>query len=176
VVLLAAYVSWTLQDSRIGRAWMAMREDELVAETMGVNIVSAKLWAFIVGAVLASLGGALFATKIHSIFPQSFSIVVSIQVLIIVILGGMGSIRGAMVGALVVIALPNLLREFETYRFLMYGALLIFMMLKRPEGFIPSRRRAAELHEEDRSQDLTFKQSQEEAGDEGTAPAPRGAG
>jgi branched-chain amino acid transport system permease protein len=169
--LLAAYVSWTLQDSRIGRAWMAMREDELVAEAMGVNIVSAKLWAFIVGAVLASLGGALFAAKIHSVFPQSFGIVVSIQVLIIVILGGMGSMRGVVVGALVLIALPNLLREFESYRFLLYGALLIFMMLKRPEGFIPSRRRAAELHEEDRTGDVWLKQAQEEV-QSGTKPAP----
>jgi branched-chain amino acid transport system permease protein len=173
--LLAAYVSWTLQDSRIGRAWMAMREDELVAEAMGVNIVSAKLWAFIVGAVLASLGGALFAAKIHSVFPQSFGIVVSIQVLIIVILGGMGSMRGVVVGALVLIALPNLLREFETYRFLLYGALLIFMMLKRPEGFVPSRRRAAELHEEDLSGDAWLKQAQEEV-QSGTKPGPAGTG
>jgi branched-chain amino acid transport system permease protein len=176
--LLAAYVSWTLQDSRIGRAWMAMREDELVAEAMGVNIVSAKLWAFIVGAVLASLGGALFAAKIHSVFPQSFGIVVSIQVLIIVILGGMGSMRGVVVGALVLIALPNLLREFESYRFLLYGALLIFMMLKRPEGFVPSRRRAAELHEEDKTGDVWLKQAQEEVqtGKTGTKPAPAGTG
>jgi branched-chain amino acid transport system permease protein len=174
--LIAAYVSWTLQDSRIGRAWMAMREDESVAEAMGVNIVSAKLWAFIVGAVLASLGGALFAAKIHSVFPQSFGIVVSIQVLIIVILGGMGSMRGVVVGALVLIALPNLLREFEAYRFLLYGALLIFMMLKRPEGFIPSRRRAAELHEEDVAQDQWLKEAQAEVEKRRTKPAPAGTG
>jgi branched-chain amino acid transport system permease protein len=174
--LIAAYVSWTLQDSRIGRAWMAMREDESVAEAMGVNIVSAKLWAFIVGAVLASLGGALFAAKIHSVFPQSFGIVVSIQVLIIVILGGMGSMRGVVVGALVLIALPNLLREFEAYRFLLYGALLIFMMLKRPEGFIPSRRRAAELHEEDVAQDQWLKEAQAEVEKRRTKRAPAGTG
>jgi ABC-type branched-subunit amino acid transport system permease subunit len=174
--LIAAYVSWTLQDSRIGRAWMAMREDETVAEAMGVNIVSAKLWAFIVGAVLASLGGALFAAKIHSVFPQSFGIVVSIQVLIIVILGGMGSMRGVVVGALVLIALPNLLREFEAYRFLLYGALLIFMMLKRPEGFVPSRRRAAELHEEDRTQDQWLREAQAEVEKGRTKPAPAGTG
>jgi branched-chain amino acid transport system permease protein len=172
--LIAAYVSWTLQDSRIGRAWMAMREDESVAEAMGVNIVSAKLWAFIVGAVLASLGGALFAAKIHSVFPQSFGVVVSLQVLIIVILGGMGSMRGVVVGALVLIALPNLLREFEAYRFLLYGALLIFMMLKRPEGFVPSRRRAAELHEEDVSQDQWLREAQAEVEKGRTKPAPAG--
>jgi branched-chain amino acid transport system permease protein len=174
--LIAAYVSWSLEESRIGRAWMAMREDELVAEAMGVNIVSAKLWAFIVGAMLASLGGALFATKIHSIFPgASFSIVTSLQVLIIVILGGMGSMRGVVAGAFVIIALPNLLREFEAYRFLLYGALLIYMMLQRPEGLIPSRRRAAELHEEERGQDAWLQKAQEEARAEGEArPAPSG--
>ena len=174
--LLAAYVSWALEDSRIGRAWMAMREDELVAEAMGVNIVSAKLWAFIVGAILASFGGALFATKIHSIFPQSFAIIVSIQILLIVILGGMGSMRGIVVGALVLIALPNLLREFEAYRFLLYGALLIYMMLQRPEGFIPSRRRAAELHEEDRTQDQWLREAQAEVKGERGKPAPAGTG
>jgi branched-chain amino acid transport system permease protein len=174
--LLAAYVSWALEDSRIGRAWMAMREDELVAEAMGVNIVSAKLWAFIVGAVLASFGGALFATKIHSVFPQSFAIIVSIQVLLIVILGGMGSMRGIVVGALVLIALPNLLREFEAYRFLLYGALLIYMMLQRPEGFIPSRRRAAELHEEDRTQDQWLREAQAEVQEERGRAAPAGTG
>jgi branched-chain amino acid transport system permease protein len=174
--LLAAYVSWALEDSRIGRAWMAMREDELVAEAMGVNIVSAKLWAFIVGAILASFGGALFATKIHSVFPQSFAIIVSIQILLIVILGGMGSMRGIVVGALVLIALPNLLREFEAYRFLLYGALLIYMMLQRPEGFIPSRRRAAELHEEDRTQDQWLREAQAEVQGERGKPAPAGTG
>jgi branched-chain amino acid transport system permease protein len=174
--LLAAYVSWALEDSRIGRAWMAMREDEVVAEVMGVNIVSAKLWAFIVGAILASFGGALFATKIHSVFPQSFAIIVSIQILLIVILGGMGSMRGVVVGALVLIALPNLLREFEAYRFLLYGALLIYMMLQRPEGFIPSRRRAAELHEEDRTQDQWLKRAQAEVEHERGKPAPAGTG
>jgi branched-chain amino acid transport system permease protein len=101
--------------------------------------------------------------------------VVSLQVLIIVILGGMGSMRGVVVGALVLIALPNLLREFESYRFLLYGGLLIFMMLKRPEGFIPSRRRAAELHEEDLSGDAWLKQAQEEV-QSGTKPAPAGTG
>jgi branched-chain amino acid transport system permease protein len=158
--VVAAYVSWALQDSRIGRAWMAMREDESVAEVMGVDTVVAKLSAFIIGAIFASLGGALFAAKVHSVFPNLFEIIVSIQILIIVIVGGMGSIRGVMVGALLIIALPELLREFEFYRFLLYGALLIYMMLARPEGLIPSRRRAAELHEDERSQDVWLKKEE----------------
>jgi len=152
-VLLAAYATYALQDSRIGRAWMAMREDEAVAEAMGVNIVTAKLSAFIIGAVLAGFGGALFATKIGSVFPHSFSVIVSITVLVVIIVGGMASVPGVVLGTLVLVGLPELLREFEEYRFLLYGALLMFMMLKRPEGFIPSGRRAEELHEDEIAQD-----------------------
>jgi branched-chain amino acid transport system permease protein len=152
-ILLAAYISWALQDSRMGRAWMAMREDEAVAEVMGINIVTAKLSAFIVGAILASFGGALFGTRIGSIFPQSFSIIVSIIVLVIIIVGGMGNMVGVAVGALVLVGIPEFLREFEEYRFLLYGALLIFMMLNKPEGLVPSKRRAQELHQEEILQD-----------------------
>ena len=152
-VLLAAYVTYAMQKSRWGRAWMAMREDESVAEAMGVNIVTAKLSAFVVGAVLASFGGMLFAAQIGSVFPPTFDIVVSITVLVIIIVGGMGSVPGVVLGAIVLIVLPNLLREFSEYQFLFYGVLLIVMMLKRPEGFIPSKRRAQELHAEELSQD-----------------------
>ncbi|MGH9209813.1 MAG: branched-chain amino acid ABC transporter permease [Acidimicrobiales bacterium] len=153
LIVVAAYVSYALQNSRIGRAWMAMREDESVAEAVGVNIVAAKLSAFVIGALLAGLGGALFATKVGSVFPSSFDIIVSITVLVVVIVGGMASVPGVILGAVVLVGLPQLLREFEEYRFLIYGALLIFMMLARPEGFIPSKRRAQELHEADVSQD-----------------------
>jgi branched-chain amino acid transport system permease protein len=156
-VLLAAYATYALQDSRIGRAWMAMREDESVAEAMGVDIVTAKLSAFIVGAVLAGFGGALFATKIGSVFPHSFNVIVSITVLVVIIVGGMASVPGVVLGTMVLVGLPELLREFEEYRFLIYGALLIFMMLRRPEGFIPSKRRAEELHEEEIAQDEWLK-------------------
>jgi branched-chain amino acid transport system permease protein len=152
-VLLAAYITYALQDSRIGRAWMAMREDEVVAETMGVNLVAAKLSAFVIGAMLAGFGGALFATKIGSVFPHSFNVIVSITILVVIIVGGMASVPGVVLAAFVLVGLPELLREFAEYRYLIYGTLLIFMMQRRPEGFIPSRRRAEELHEEDVSQD-----------------------
>jgi len=152
-VLLAAYITLAVEKSRWGRAWMAMREDESVAEAMGINIVTAKLSAFVVGAVLASFGGALIGSQIGSVFPHSFDIVVSITVLVVIIVGGMGSVPGVTVGALVLIALPNLLREFSEYQFLFYGVLLIGMMLVRPEGFIPSKRRAQELHTEELAQD-----------------------
>jgi branched-chain amino acid transport system permease protein len=160
--LIAAYVSYAVQDSRIGRAWMAMREDEVVAEAMGVNIVSAKLSAFIIGAILAGFGGALFATNIGSIFPHSFNIIVSITVLVVIIIGGLGSIPGVVVGSMVLVGLPELLREFENFRFLIYGALLIFMMLNRPEGFIPSGRRAQELREDEALQDAWLREEQQE--------------
>jgi branched-chain amino acid transport system permease protein len=153
LAIVLVYVSWALQHSRVGRAWMAMREDETVAEVMGVNIVQAKLPAFIIGAILASLGGALFAHKIGSIFPHSFNIVVSITVLMVVIVGGMGSIPGVALGAIVLVGAPELLREFSEFKFLLYGALLIFMMLNKPEGLIPSKQRAQELHQDEAAQD-----------------------
>jgi branched-chain amino acid transport system permease protein len=171
-VVLAAFVSWRLQDSRIGRAWMAMREDEQVAETMGINVVTAKLLAFITGAILASLGGALFAVKIGAIFPSSFKIVQSIIILVVVIVGGMGSIRGVALGALVLIGVlggptqPGMLREFQEYKLLVYGVLLVYMMLQRPEGLIPSARRSRELHHEELSQDAWLKAGKAEEEDD----------
>ncbi|HEX6221538.1 MAG TPA: branched-chain amino acid ABC transporter permease [Acidimicrobiia bacterium] len=168
-VVLAAYITLAVEKSRWGRAWMAMREDESVAEAMGINIVTAKLSAFVVGAILASFGGALSGAQIGSVFPHNFDIVVSITVLVIIIVGGMGSVPGVTVGALALIALPNLLREFSEYQFLFYGVLLIAMMLLRPEGFIPSRRRAQELHTDELAQDAWLEMFGEGASVE-TAP------
>jgi branched-chain amino acid transport system permease protein len=159
LALIIAYASYALLNSRTGRSWIAMREDETVAEAMGVNTVAAKLSAFAIGALFASFAGALFATKIHSVVPASFTVDESILVLIIVIVGGIASVPGVAVGALALVGLPEILREFEEYRFLVYGALLIFMMLKRPAGLIPSRRRAAELQEDEQSQDAWLKQA-----------------
>ncbi len=165
--IVAAYASYALQDSRLGRAWMAIREDETVAEAMGVNIVTAKLWAFMIGAVIASVGGALFAVKTASIFPNSFDIIVSITVLAIVIVGGMGSVPGVVLAALALRGLPEILQEFQSFRFLIYGALLIFMMLRRPEGFIPSRRRARELRQDEVLQDAWVQAHREEPAEVG---------
>jgi len=137
-VIVAAYVSWRLRHSRFGRAWMALREDENVAEAMGINLVSTKLLAFATGAVFAGVGGALFASKLGSIYPSSFGLLVSINVLVLIIVGGMGSIPGVFVGALAIVGLPELLREFEDFRLLLYGAVLVVMMLNRPEGLWPA--------------------------------------
>ncbi len=158
-VLIAAFISWRLEDSRVGRAWAAMREDEDVAEAVGVDTVKAKLTAFITGAVIASFAGALFAAKVGSVFTNSFEILVSIVILVIVIVGGMGNIPGVLVGAVVLIGIlggpaqPGLLQEFGEYKLLAYGALLVYMMLKRPEGLVPSQRRQRELHQDEFLQD-----------------------
>jgi branched-chain amino acid transport system permease protein len=152
-VLLAGFVSWRLANSRIGRAWNAMREDEQVADAMGISTTRYKLLAFATGGAVGSVGGALFAVKIGSLTPSSFEIIVSITALAIVILGGMGSIPGVVVGALVLIGLPGLLREFEEFRQLIYGAALVSIMILRPQGLVPNIRRSRELHEDDVSQD-----------------------
>ncbi len=148
-VLLAWFVSWRLGESRLGRQWMAVREDEDVAEAMGIELVKTKLLAFAIGASFSGLSGAIFASKLTSIFPHSFSLLVSINVLCLIIVGGMGSLPGVVVGALILVGLPELLREFAEYRLLMYGALLIVMMLARPEGFWPSAVRRRELRASD---------------------------
>lgn len=144
--LIAAYIAWRLRDSRVGRAWAAMREDESVAEAMGVSVVRYKLLAFGMGAAIGSLGGVFFAAKIGSIFPNSFSLLVSINVLSVIILGGIGSIPGVVVGAFVLVGVPELLREFGEFRLLLYGAILVGIMILRPEGLIPNKRRERELH------------------------------
>ncbi len=148
---VVAFVALRLRDARVGRAWKAMREDEDVAQAMGINLVNTKLLAFATGAAFAGLSGAIFATKLGSIFPQSFNLIVSINVLSLIIVGGIGSIPGVFVGAFMLVGLPELLREFADYRMLMYGALLVVMMLLRPEGFLPEESHKAELHGHDDS-------------------------
>jgi branched-chain amino acid transport system permease protein len=148
-IILAGFISIRLKDSHLGRSWMALREDEDVAEAMGINKVITKLLAFGMGALFSGLGGALFATKIGSVYPQSFSFIVSINILSLIIIGGMGSIPGVFVGGLVLVGLPLLLSQFADYRYLIYGAALVFMMLKKPEGLSPEARRRLELHQEE---------------------------
>ncbi len=144
--LLAIIVSSRLRDRRPGRRWMALREDEDVAEAVGIHLVSTKLLAFAFGAAFGGLAGAIFASRLASIFPNSFNLLISINVLSLIIVGGIGSLPGVVVGALFLVGLPELLREFAEYRLLLYGALLIAMMLVRPEGIWPSAIRKRELH------------------------------
>jgi branched-chain amino acid transport system permease protein len=160
-----AFVAWRLRSGRIGRAWIAIREDEDVAEAVGINLIQTKLLAYILGAAFAGLGGAIFASLVGSVFPSSIRLDVSINVAAIVIVGGMGSIPGVALGALFLIGIPELFREFSEYRYLFYGFALIGMMLYRPEGIWPSGIARRELHAEDESQVIL-------AGD--TTPVTRG--
>ena len=162
--VIAAVAAVSLASSRVGRAWNAMREDESVAEATGVNTTVYKLLAFMLGAAFGCLSGALFAAKIGVVFPQSFDILVSINALALIILGGMGNIAGVVVGAIVLVGLPELLREFAEYRLLIYGAVLVAMMLLRPEGLLPSRQRSAELHERESDEDQYAETAGEETG------------
>ncbi len=146
--LVAIFVSWRLSDSRAGRAWIAIREDEDVAEAMGINLVKYKLLAFATGAAFSGLSGAIFASKLSSIYPHSFNLIISVNVLCLIIIGGVSSIPGVIVGALILVGLPEFLRFAAEYRLLLYGATLVIMMLVRPEGFWPAAQRQRELHPE----------------------------
>lgn len=145
--LLALFIGQRLRDSRLGRSWKAMREDEDVAQAMGINLVATKLLAFATGAAFSGLSGAILAIKLGTIYPHSFALLISINVLALIIVGGMGSIPGVFIGALLLVGLPELLREFAEYRLLIYGALLVVMMQVRPEGFWPEATHKRELHQ-----------------------------
>jgi len=168
LVLITIFVNVRLLDSRLGRAWVAVREDETAAAAMGINPVTTKLWAYALGAVFGGIAGAFYAAFIKNIFPSSFAFSISILILSMVILGGMGNIYGVILGA---IALQGvnfyLLPQMNTwihsigdavgnaalsqvdlprYNFFIFGIILVLMMLLRPEGIIPNRQRQEELH------------------------------
>lgn len=159
-VLLSIFINLRLQDSRIGRAWVAIREDEIAAEAMGINIRNMKLLAFAIGACFGGLGGSLFAAFQGFISPESFTLMDSIMLLCMVVIGGMGHIPGVILGAALVTILPELLRyigDLQNWtlgkvwidpadlRLLLFGIGLIIVMLFRPRGLMPSPLRAREL-------------------------------
>ncbi len=146
---VVGFVAWRLRGSRLGRSWLAIREDEDVAEGMGVNLVQTKLLAYMLGGAFAGLAGAISVGLVGSIFASSIQLQLSINVAAIVIVGGMGSIPGVVLGALVLIGLPELFREFSDYRLLFYGLALMTIMILRPEGLLPSRVSRRELHTSD---------------------------
>jgi branched-chain amino acid transport system permease protein len=148
-----------------------MREDEQVADAMGISTIRYKLLAFAIGGGVGSVGGALFAVSLGSLTIKSFQILVSITALALIILGGLGSIPGVVLGALVLIGLPGVLSQFEEYRLLIYGGALIAIMLLRPQGLIPNVRRMRELREDERTQDEWAKEVLEVAD---AAPEPTG--
>jgi branched-chain amino acid transport system permease protein len=151
LVLLAIFVvvffARRLEHSRVGRSWAAIREDEDAAELMGVPTYRFRLWAFAIGASIGGVGGLLFASGNSYIDPTLFSYSVSILVVASVVVGGSGNIPGVILGAFLVAWLPERFRGFEKYRILVFGAVLVVMMIFRPEGLLPSRQRRAEMTE-----------------------------
>ncbi len=146
--LVAAYVAWRLEDSRLGRAWTAIRDDEDVAQALGINLINVKLLAYGLGAAFAGLAGSIFATMLGSIYPHSFQLIISINILALIIVGGMGSLPGVALGSLVLIGLPEMLREFGEYRYLFYGLAIIAVMRLKPEGLWPSAAKRREIRAE----------------------------
>jgi branched-chain amino acid transport system permease protein len=145
VILLIVVASRNLERSRVGRAWLAIREDEDAAELMGVPTFKFKLWAFAMGAAVGGLAGAVFAGKQGFINPESFQIQLSILFLAAVVVGGAGNRLGVIVGAILVGYLPERFRELAEYRVAVFGLALIVMSVFRPQGLIPSKRREVEL-------------------------------
>ena len=144
----AVLISVRLRDSRVGWAWQAIREDEVAAQAMGINVVVAKLQAFAIGASFAGVAGCLLASWQHSVFPANFMFTESINILAMVILGGMGSLFGVILGAALIVALPELFREFEQYRLLAFGFMLMVLTVFRPQGLLTFRGRRQALPEE----------------------------
>lgn len=145
LVLVTAFLLKRLELSPLGRAWVAMREDELAASCMGVNLVWAKLWAFAIGGFVAGIAGCVFASKQGTVSPDSFDFVVSVMVLAMIVLGGLGNIRGAILGAFVLSLLPEFLRGFDVYRMLLFGVAMILIMLLHPQGMLGEERHREEF-------------------------------
>jgi len=157
IVILTIFVVNRLNHSRIGRAWIAIREDEVAAEAMGIDTTRMKLLAFALGAMWAGFGGVFFASYMSFISPESFTFFESVIILCMVVLGGMGSIPGVILGAIVLVVLPEMLRDFylpfmqvdfSRARMLIFGMIMVVMMIFRPQGLIPSARRKLELRPE----------------------------
>jgi branched-chain amino acid transport system permease protein len=165
MMLITIFVNLRLRDSKMGRAWIAVREDEIAASAMGVPLMRTKLWAYAIGAIFGGFAGAVYGSFINGIFPTSFSFQISVIVLVMVIVGGMGNIWGVIAGATLISwlnftgldkigdwinsGIPGSSNDITIakYKFGIFGALLVLMMLFRPEGLIPSARRKAEFAE-----------------------------
>ncbi len=149
MTLLTVFVVGRLENSRIGRAWIALREDEIACQAMGIDKTKTKLTAFSLGATWAGIGGVIFAAKTTFINPASFTFMESAMILSLVVLGGMGSIFGVIVGSFVLILLPEYLRGVGEYRMLLFGITLVIMMVFRPQGLIAKVRRTYKFEREE---------------------------
>ncbi|HSW36405.1 MAG TPA: hypothetical protein VLH18_07360 [Candidatus Limnocylindrales bacterium] len=139
LALLAIITSYRLRASRLGRAWEYIREDEDAASAMGINVVSTRLYAFIIGSCFGALAGSFFAVKMTAISPESFTFIHSVMILLAVVLGGMGKIPGVVLGALFVTLFPELSRGIGQYRMVIFAFVLLVIMLYRPQGIWPDR-------------------------------------
>ncbi|CAM5787998.1 MAG: high-affinity branched-chain amino acid ABC transporter permease LivM [Burkholderiales bacterium] len=147
-LMLAAITLWfsnRLLRMPIGRAWEALREDEIACRSLGLNPMTIKLSAFTMGAMFAGFGGAFFAARQGIVNPESFTFIESALILAIVVLGGMGSQLGVILAAILITVLPELAREFSEYRMLVFGLVMIVMMIWRPQGLLPMKRRHVEV-------------------------------
>ena len=138
--LIAVSVSHRLQHSRLGRAWKYIREDEDAAEAMGINRIAIKLYAYVIGAVFGGVAGCFFAVKMTAISPVSFQFEQSVLILLGVVLGGMGKIPGVIVGAILLVAFPEIFRDIGNWRYFIFGVVMLIIMLYRPQGIWPERR------------------------------------
>ncbi|MGE5808186.1 MAG: branched-chain amino acid ABC transporter permease [Nitrospirota bacterium] len=136
IAVFTVFAMHRLMESRIGRAWIAIREDETAAEAMGINTFRLKLLAFVIGSAWAGAAGVFFAAKMAFVSPESFTFSESVLILCMVVLGGMGSIPGIVLGAFLLITLPEVFREFQDYRMLAFGAALVTMMVFKPQGLL----------------------------------------
>lgn len=142
-VVLSIVITRRIKYSRIGRAWIALRENEIAAATMGINATVYKIYAFSFGTFWAGIAGILFAAKMRFVSPESFTFLESILIISMVILGGIGSVYGAVLGALILIILPEVLRELQLYRMLILGAGLVLLMIFKPQGLLGGTRNGA---------------------------------
>ncbi len=188
IITITVMLLYRLQDSRLGRAWVAIREDEMAAASMGINTVTTKLLAFAIGASTAGLAGVFYAAKLSSVTPDQFGFTVSFTALAMVVLGGMGNIWGVAAGAVIIYELQSQgLKQldafvkslhlpaigpvdinqinFISFQYLLYGLALVLMMLLRPEGLFPSRQRRRELHEEHAADEAPADEPTATAGD-----------
>jgi len=132
-------VIFLFMNSRHGRAILSIREDEIASESVGINISRYKLLGFVIASMFAAVGGSIFAFNIGFIAPQQFNFLRSVEIFVIVVLGGMGSLTGSIIASIVLVSLPELLREFSSYRYLLYSSLLVIMMLFRPQGLMGTK-------------------------------------
>lgn len=140
LAILACFISYRLQHSRLGRAWQYVREDEDAAEAMGIGRVAIKLYAYVIGAVFGGVAGCFFAAKMTAISPETFMFQQSVLILLGVVLGGMGKIPGVIVGAFALVLFPEVFRDIGSMRMLVFAIVMLVIMLYRPEGIWPAKR------------------------------------